>query len=328
MDRIRTVIADDEKPARTRLLALLERRSDIEVIGVARDGREAVELVRSRKPDLLFLDIHMPELDGFGVLREISPSRVPVTIFVTAHDRYAIRAFEAHAVDYLLKPFSDERFEAALEHARESLRQAAKTDWISRISSLLGDEVPTNEGSGPLERIVLRAGGRVTFLELKDLDWISAAGVYLHLHIGGKTHLYRSSIASFLQRLDPNRFVRIHRSTIVNTDRIRELRPRGHGDFTIILKDGRELTLSRALSIAARALAATTSLKLSTIGTKVDTAKRARITLAVTSGGTHGSEENSGSAHRISERLHVEGRHASRCGEGSDGTEQHAPEHR
>ena len=149
MDRIRTIIVDDEKPARTRLLALLEPRSDIEVVGVARDGREAVELVRTRKPDLLFLDIHMPELDGFGVLREISPARVPLTIFVTAHDRYAIRAFEAHAVDYLLKPFSDERFETALEHARESLLHA-KTDWISRISNLLGDEAPADDRLGRL----------------------------------------------------------------------------------------------------------------------------------------------------------------------------------
>src|SRR5687768_14860970 len=126
MDRIKTMIADDEKPGRTRLLALLESRGNVEVVGVARTGREAVELVRTRKPDLLFLDIHMPELDGFGVLREISPARVPLTIFVTAHDRYAIRAFEAHAIDYLLKPFSDERFETALEHARESLRHVTK----------------------------------------------------------------------------------------------------------------------------------------------------------------------------------------------------------
>ena len=140
--RIRTVIVDDEKPARTRLLALLEQRSDIEVVGVARDGREAVALVRSRNPTLLFLDIQMPELDGFGVLREIPRDRMPVTIFVTAHDRYAVRAFEAHAVDYLLKPFSDERFEAALEHARKSIRHADKTDWMSRISNLLGEEAP------------------------------------------------------------------------------------------------------------------------------------------------------------------------------------------
>jgi two-component system, LytTR family, response regulator len=245
MDRIKTMIADDEKPARTRLLALLESRSDVEVVGVARTGREAVELVRTRKPDLLFLDIHMPELDGFGVLREIPPARVPLTIFVTAHDRYAIRAFEAHAIDYLLKPFSDERFETALEHARESLLHAVKTDWMSKISNLLGEETP-GQNTAPLQRIVLRAGGRVTFLELKELDWISAAGVYLHLHIAGKTHLYRSSITAFLQRLDPQRFVRIHRSTVVNTERIRELRPRGHGDFTVLLNDGRELTLSRA----------------------------------------------------------------------------------
>jgi two-component system, LytTR family, response regulator len=246
MERIRTVIVDDEKPARTRLLGLLEQRSDIEVVGIARDGREAVAMVRSRNPALLFLDIQMPELDGFGVLREIPHDRMPVTIFVTAHDRYAVRAFEAHAIDYLLKPFSDERFEAALEHASKAVRHADKKEWISRLSNLLDEGEPVEEGSGPLERIVLKSGGRVTFMELKDLDWISAAGVYLHLHIGGKTHLYRSSLAAFLQRLNPQRFVRVHRSTVVNTDRIRELRPRGHGDFTIVLHDGRELTLSRA----------------------------------------------------------------------------------
>ncbi len=203
-------------------------------------------MVRSRNPTLLFLDIQMPELDGFGVLREIPPERMPVTIFVTAHDRYAVRAFEAHAIDYLLKPFSDERFEAALEHASKAVRHADKTEWMSRLSSLLDEGAPAEEGSGPLERIVLKSGGRVTFLELKDLDWISAAGVYLHLHIGGKTHLYRSSLGAILQRLNPQRFVRVHRSTVVNTDRIRELRPRGHGDFTIVLHDGRELVLSRA----------------------------------------------------------------------------------
>jgi len=245
MDRIRAVIVDDEKPARTRLLALLERRSDVELVGVARDGREAVALVRSRTPDLLFLDIQMPELDGFGVLREIAPARVPVTIFVTAYDRYAVRAFETHALDYLLKPFSDERFEAALAHARESLKHATQTQWLSRIGSLLDDEGALDQSAGPLERIVVKAGGRVTFLEVKDLDWIDAAGVYLQLHFGDKTHLYRSSLGSLLQRLDPQRFVRVHRSTVVNTERIRELRPRGHGDFTIELHDGRELTLSR-----------------------------------------------------------------------------------
>jgi two-component system LytT family response regulator len=179
-------------------------------------------------------------------LREIARGTGAAHDLRHRYDRYAIRAFEAHAVDYLLKPFSDERFEAALEHARQSLRHVAKADWISRINNLLGDEAPANQSTGPLERIVLRTGGRVTFLELKDLDWISGAGVYLHLRMGGNTHLYRASISAFLQRLDPQRFVRIHRSTVINTDRIRELRPRGHGDYTVVLHDGRELTLSRA----------------------------------------------------------------------------------
>jgi two-component system LytT family response regulator len=210
------------------------------------NGSEAIEVIDALRPDLLFLDIQMPELDGFGVLRELPRRDVPVTIFVTAYDRYAVRAFEAHAVDYLLKPFSDERFDAALDHARKSLRQVAKTEWISRISNLLEEQAPATAAPGPLERIVLKSGGRVTFLDLKDLDWIGAAGVYLHLHMGDKTHLYRGGLASFLQRLDPKRFVRVHRSTVVNTERIRELRPRGHGDFTIVLQDGRELTLSRA----------------------------------------------------------------------------------
>lgn len=244
MDRIRAVIVDDEKPARRRLLSLLERRSDVEVVGVARDGHEAVSIVRSRAPDLLFLDIQMPELDGFGVLREIAPARMPITIFVTAYDQYAVRAFEAHALDYLLKPFSDERFEAALAHARESM--TARTQWTARVGGLLGAEGSADQGSEPLERVVVKAGGRVTFLAVKDLDWIDAAGVYLHLHAGDKMHLYRSSLVAFLQRLDQHRFVRVHRSTVVNTERIRELRPRGHGDFTIVLHDGRELTLSRA----------------------------------------------------------------------------------
>jgi two-component system LytT family response regulator len=246
MDRIRAVIVDDEKPARTRLLDLLARRRDVEVVGVARHGREAITLVRSQAPDLLLLDIQMPELDGFDVLRGIPPAPVPVTIFVTAYDRYAVRAFEAHALDYVLKPFSDERLDAALSHARELLQHPSKPQLISKIGRLLGDEVLPEHQTEPLERIVLRGGGRVTFLEMKDLDWIDAAGVYIDLHAAGETYMYRSSIVAFLERLDPQRFVRIHRSTIVNTDRIRELRPLGHGDYTVVLNDGRELTLSRA----------------------------------------------------------------------------------
>ena len=188
----------------------------------------------------------MPELDGFSVLREIPLDRMllqsssPHTIGTRFARSKPMRRLPAEALQR-------RAFEAALEHACKSIRHASKTEWISRISNLLDDGAPVAQSaSGPLERIVLKSGGRVTFLELKDLDWISGAGVYLHLHIGDKTHLYRSSLNAFLQRLDSRKFVRIHRSSVVNTERIRELRPRGHGDFTIVLLNGRELTLSRA----------------------------------------------------------------------------------
>ena len=226
-------------------MSLLERRSDIEVVGVARDGREAVSIVRSRAPDLLFLDIQMPELDGFGVLREIAPARMPVTIFVTAYDQYAVRAFEAHALDYLLKPFSDERFEHALARARKYLDSAEGRGLADQLSAATEERHSVDARSGYLERLVLKSHGSITFLDVNEVDWVEAAGVYLYLHAGAKRHLYRSSVTQLLQRLDPHRFVRIHRSAAVNTARIRELRAMSHGDFTLILKDGTELTLSR-----------------------------------------------------------------------------------
>ncbi|HEY8551154.1 MAG TPA: LytTR family DNA-binding domain-containing protein [Vicinamibacterales bacterium] len=251
MTRIRTLVVDDEKPARMRLLDLLQRDPEIEVVGAARDGREAVELVRARDPHLLFLDIQMPVLDGFGVLREIGPRQLPFTIFVTAYDKYAIQAFEAHALDYLMKPFSDERFERALKRVCGFIRSqppdgAAAQDLAARLASLLDERAGTNERSGYLERVVLKANGRVTFLDVADVDWIEASGVYVYLHVGTRSYLYRSSVANLLQRLDPRRFVRVHRSAAVNTERIRELQPRSHGDYTVILKDGTEVLMSRA----------------------------------------------------------------------------------
>ncbi len=252
MDVIRTVVVDDEKPACSRLLELLERETLVKVVGVGRDGREALHLMATQKPHLMFLDIQMPVLDGFGVLREIEPEQMPVTIFVTAYDKYAIQAFEAHALDYLLKPFSDQRFETALRRACQFIRSQTATELSLRIASLveeraslLEERVGGDAGSGYLERLVLKSSGRVTFLDINNVDWIEASGVYVHLHVGPKTHLYRSSVAHLLQRLDPKRFVRVHRSTAVNTDRIRELQPRSHGDYTVILKDGTELIMSR-----------------------------------------------------------------------------------
>ena len=245
MDRIRALIVDDEKPARRRLVELLSREPAIEVTGEARDGREAVALVRAHAPDLMFLDIQMPDLDGFGVLAALEPEHVPVTVFVTAYDRYAIQAFEARAIDYLLKPYSDQRFEAALRRAGEFIRSRGAGEAHQRIGALLDDRAAASPDTGYLERLVLKSAGRVTFIGVEDVDWIEASGVYVNLHVGQRSHLYRSSLAHLLQRLDPKRFVRVHRSLAVNTDRIRELQPRSHGDYTVVLKSGLELVMSR-----------------------------------------------------------------------------------
>jgi two-component system LytT family response regulator len=246
MDAIRTLIIDDELPARTRLLALLRHRPDIAVVGVGTDGHEAVDLIHEQRPQLVFLDIQMPHLDGFEVLRALPAAVAPVTIFVTAYDRYAVAAFEAHALDYLLKPFSDERFESALEHAVRSIRTMTAADRRLQIDSVLEERSAVNRNSGYLDRIVLKDGGRVALLNVSDIDWIGAAGIYLELHVGETAHLYRSSLTTLVDRLDPSRFVRIHRSVVVNTDRIKELRPRGHSDYTVVLRDGRAVPLSRA----------------------------------------------------------------------------------
>ncbi len=242
MDKIRTLVVDDELPARRRVLDLLEKQNDIEVTGMARDGREAVDQIRNSRPDLMFLDIQMPNLDGFGVLQEVGQKLMPVTIFVTAYDAFAIRAFDAHALDYLLKPFADERFEAALVRARNFIRGHRAGEFTERVATLLAERatMPT-----AIERLAIKSGGRVTFLEVREIDWIEAAGVYVNLHAGGRTYLYRSSMGSLHKRLDPKLFIRLHRSVTVNANRIRELEVRTHGDHTVILKDGKRLPLSR-----------------------------------------------------------------------------------
>jgi len=246
MTSIRTMVVDDEKPARVRLLELLRRQPDVDIVGTASDGREALELLRRLSPDLLFLDVQMPALDGFDVLRQLAPDELPITIMVTAYDKYAIQAFEAHAIDYLLKPFSDERFEHAISRARKYLGSAEGRTLAEELSAATEERHSVDARSGYLERLVMKSNGCITFLDVNEVDWLEAAGVYIYLHAGPKRHLYRSSVTQLLQRLDPQRFVRIHRSAAVNTARIRELRSLSHGDFALILKDGTELTLSRA----------------------------------------------------------------------------------
>ena len=229
------LIVDDESPARTRLRHCLEEASDVEIVGSARDGREALRLIRGLVPDLVFLDVKMPDIDGFDVLEQLGTMK-PVTIFVTAFDSHAIRAFEAQALDYLLKPFSHERFEAALQRARQAIH----------ARRMAPPAPPAAEAPKYLERIMLKSDGGTLFLSVDDIKWIEAAGVYVELHVGTKTYLYRSSMIQMAERLDPHRFVRIHRSTLVNTASIQKVQPRSHGDYTVVLDDGTELVMGRA----------------------------------------------------------------------------------
>jgi two-component system, LytTR family, response regulator len=233
---IRTLIVDDEPLARTRLRSLLEREPDVTVVGECGDGRRAVALVDELEPDLLFLDVQMPVLDGFGVLEALDPDRMPAVIFVTAYDRYAIRAFDVHALDYLLKPFDRDRFQRALARARSQIAANEKAQVLPHYG-------PSQRR--PLQRLVIKSLERVFFLRLEEIDWIEAAGNYVKLHVGAETYLRRETMTALEDRLNTDQFVRVHRSTIVNLDRIQELQAWFHGDYKVILHDGTQLTLSR-----------------------------------------------------------------------------------
>jgi len=247
--KIRTLVVDDEPLARRNLRLLLASDADIEVIGEAASGREALELIRDSAPDLVFLDIQMPELDGFGVLEKIEAAEMPVVVFVTAFDRYALRAFEFHALDYLLKPFDDARFEKALRRAKEQVAQRDIKDLSSRLIALLeGRGEPSGEANQPryLSRLLIKSAGRVFFLKADEIDYVSAEDYYVRLHVGRKGHLLRETMGELESKLDPARFVRIHRSTIVNLERVRELQPLFNGEYAVLLSDGTELKLSRS----------------------------------------------------------------------------------
>jgi two-component system LytT family response regulator len=242
---VRALIVDDEPLARQRLRTLLKGESDIDIVGECSDGHEAVAAVRELKPDLLFLDVQMPVLDGFGVLEVLGPEQLPAVIFVTAYDLYAIRAFEVNALDYLLKPFDRDRFRKALSRAREQITKESSSSG-EQLGALL-DEVQTARGGRhTLERLVIKSGGRVFFLRAEEIDWIEAAGNYLRLHVGNDMHLLRDTMNNLEARLHPDKFLRIHRSTMVNLERVKELQPWFHGDYKVILLDGTELTLSRS----------------------------------------------------------------------------------
>jgi two-component system, LytTR family, response regulator len=255
MNPIATVIVDDEPAARKALVHLLTPDPEILVIAECRSGREAVRTIRERGPELLFLDVQMPGLDGFRVLREVEPERVPVVVFVTAYDKYALQAFAAHAIDYLLKPFSDARFYEALKEAKSRVEHRRLGDLGHQVAALVARyaELPTGEDDrvAPatkepyLQRLLVRVDGRITPVRAADIDWIDAEGDYVRLRVGKASHVVRTTMHKIESQLDPARFVRIHRSTIVNLERVKELKPSYRGEYVAVLHDGTTLKLSR-----------------------------------------------------------------------------------
>lgn len=240
MAKLRTLIVDDERLARLKLRRFLEDQPDVEIVGECGSGAEAVERIRAEQPDLLFLDIQMPGLDGFAVLREVGPERRGRVVFVTAHDEHAVRAFEVEALDYLLKPFDRARFQQTLDRVRRERSQTLD----EKIAALL-ERIEKPEEEAHLDRILIRSGGRMTFLKLREVDWIEADDNDLRLHAGRATHLVRDTLRRLEPRLDPRLFLRIHRSAIVNVEAIAEIRSLFHGDYDVLLRNGTALPVGR-----------------------------------------------------------------------------------
>lgn len=242
-----TLIVDDEELARRGLRTRLERIGDVEVAAECASGREAIEAIREAGPDLVLLDIQMPGLDGFDVIEEIGAEKMPHVVFVTAYDEHALRAFEVHAIDYLLKPIDQDRLQSAVERCRALIGHPGATDVRSRLSALLQEIDPSVADPPPSatsEQFVIKTGGRIRFVDADDVDWVEAAGDYVRLHTGDKVHLLRETMSTMEDRLSDN-FLRIHRSTIVNVERIKELRPYGNSEYIVVLNDGTERKLSR-----------------------------------------------------------------------------------
>jgi two-component system LytT family response regulator len=267
---VRVLIVDDEALARQRVRRLLQNETDVEIVGEAESGTEAVTMIRERQPDLVCLDVQMPGLDGFGVLREIDGGPVPMVLFVTAYDEHAQRAFDVHAVDYVLKPVDGERFRAAFDKARkqranavaaerlgellETVRRLADggaaeaRDGAAALASLAGAAAPGAQAAAAgryASRILVKQDGRMFFVKTTEIDWIEADRNYVRLHVGKTAHTIRERISHLEETLDPRLFARIHRSTIVNLNRVREMQQWFSGDYVVILEDGTRLRLSR-----------------------------------------------------------------------------------
>jgi two-component system, LytTR family, response regulator len=242
MKKIRTLVVDDEPLARERLTSLLSAEQDIEVVGQCRDGEEAVTAIVDHSPDLVFLDVQMPAMNGFEVIDAVGPERMPLVIFVTAYDQHALRAFQVRALDYVLKPFDRERFQEALQRARAHIQRDETGDLGRRLLALVKD---LRRDQPKTDRLVVKSGGRLFFLRADEIDWIEASGNYVRLHVGTTSHLLRETMNAIEGRLDPEKFFRIHRSRIVNMERIQEMQPWLNGEYAVVLRTGTRLTLSR-----------------------------------------------------------------------------------
>lgn len=240
---IRIMVVDDEPLARLRIRNLLAEVTGVELVAECANGEEAIRLIEEAPPDLLFLDVQMPELDGFDVLQAVGIGRVPAVVFVTAFERFALRAFEAHALDYLLKPFDDERFALALQRAYGRIRERQRGDLEARLRGLLAE---VRGDGGYLQRLVVPSGHRSVFVRTEDIDWIEAERNYIRLHLPGRSHLLRENLGRIETALDPKKFCRIHRSTIVNIDRIRSVEALFRGEYQVQLHDGTRLASGRS----------------------------------------------------------------------------------
>lgn len=240
--QMRILIIDDEPLARDRIREMLKNDCQTQIIGEARTGREAVEAITAQAPDIVFLDVQMPDMDGFEVLKRLNPERLPIIIFVTAYDQYALRAFDVHALDYLLKPFDRKRFARSLVRAKDQVNRPQNDPHEERIIRLL-QELQTERRY--LERVAIKTGEKIMFVRTEELDSIEAEGNYVRLHVAVSSYLLRETINSFEAQIDPRTFVRIHRSTIVNINRVKELQAWARGEYRVVLHNGRCYTLSR-----------------------------------------------------------------------------------
>lgn len=241
--KIRALIVDDQLIAREAIRRMLAAEPDIEIVGQPATGREALEAIKSQAPDLVFLDVRMPDMDGFSVLAELRQDRLPVVVFVTANDEFALQAFDVHALDYVVKPITPDRLQRALQRAREHLQRRQGGNFDLRLGALLKD---LKTSPRQTDRLAVKSGGKVVFLRLADIDWVESADNYVKLHVGNEAHLLRETMNSLEQKLPPDRFMRISRSALVNVERIKELHPMFHGEYVVVLTNGTRVNLTRS----------------------------------------------------------------------------------